>query len=224
MISFRLSTAFFVSALAIALWLVLGQVEAAAIGERSSVSLYMTAAFAMSALALMVYPMISRSASRPLLALAIILAAVSVPLGLTFLKEDRVSQVLAVLALAGIPAVVQILHARAMRQNSYAELFRKVKYNGIKVSRFWADMLIRSQHEPYWTINGQNHPRIRYGDEDGMAGNSGPCRHCAAAPGQYHALSCEAEHCPACNAQRFCCDCDCKDCTIQFDVRADAIT
>jgi hypothetical protein len=219
MFSSRSLTVIFLSTLLIALWLVWEQLEAVAIGERSYLLLYVTVAFATSALALVAYSMASRMDSRPFLPFAIILGIVSIPLGVMFLSQGRYSHVLAVLALAALPPIMQVLHSRAMRQDSYAAMFRQVKHNGIRVSRFWVDVLRRSQVELYWAIDGQDYQRIRYGEEPGMSGKLSPCSHCAAAPGQYHALTCEVERCPNCQAERFCCDCDCRNCTLQFDVQ-----
>jgi hypothetical protein len=223
MTSYRVLAAFFSSTLVLALWLLWKQVEAVAVGESSYVWLYMTVAFLTSATALLAYSVVSRKDSPMFLPLTIVLATVAVPLGLLLLSQGRHSQVSAMLVLAGAPLVLLVLHQRATRQSSYAELFRQVKCNGVRVTRFWADMLRRSQLEPYLAFDGQNYPRIRYGDEEGMS-LDGPCRHCAAAPGQYHALTCEAERCPKCHAQRFSCDCDCQDCTLQFDALPDAMT
>lgn len=203
-----------------ALWLVWEQVEAVAGNEGAYLWIYMTLAFATSALALVMYAMMNRLDSRPVVAFATALAIVSVPLAVMFLDQGRYAHFASLVLLAGVPLAIRSLYKRAMHQSSYAELFRFVRHNGIKVTRFWVDTLKQSQREPVWTIGGQTYSRIRYGEEAGAHAMSGPCRHCAAVPGQYHSLTCEAECCPKCRAQRFSCDCDCEaDWVAQFDVQ-----
>ncbi|MCW8196407.1 hypothetical protein F6455_16555 [Proteobacteria bacterium 005FR1] len=129
----------------------------------------------------------------------------------------RLYLVTALTATAIMVGLFLIAKRRARRGYLYPHMFRQVRYNGMRMTRFWADLLKRSQSESAWSVAGQTYPRIRHGEEDKGTARLGPCVDCGAAVGQYHALACEAEPSPRCLAQRFCCDCEC-DRSYEFDL------
>lgn len=66
---------------------------------------------------------------------------------------------------------------------------------------------LRSQ--PYFTVDGQPHVRVLYGDEKsfGFEDQGKLCKGCGARPGDLHVPSCGREQCPACGGTAFLCEC-----------------
>ena len=60
-----------------------------------------------------------------------------------------------------------------------------------------------------YVINGAEHARVRYGDEEEDWGaDRGPCHGCGATKGQYHStFNCDVERCPVCGGQAIYCEC-----------------
>lgn len=85
-----------------------------------------------------------------------------------------------------------------------------LEYQGTTVIKDWPSRLIETQFWPFFTIEGADFERIRYGDEDGWCGDLQPtnCHDCAALPGQLHAEGCDMERCPRCKGQLLSCACE----------------
>jgi hypothetical protein len=84
-----------------------------------------------------------------------------------------------------------------------------VIYNGVRMDESWPAQIEESQHQPTYIINGEEHERIRYGDEEEDWGaDRGPCHDCGVVKGQYHVFGlCDAERYPVCGSQAICCEC-----------------
>ena len=84
-----------------------------------------------------------------------------------------------------------------------------VEYNGTQVIEGWPERIEEAQLQNTYSIGGSEHHRIRYGEEEEDWGaNERPCHDCAVIKGQFHVVGCDAERCPTCGGQAFCCDCD----------------
>ena len=84
-----------------------------------------------------------------------------------------------------------------------------VIYNGARMIKGWPEKIQAAQLLTHYTISGQKHPRIRFGDEGHPGWGQKPCLDCAVLKGQFHVPDCEYEKCPACRADRAGpCQCD----------------
>lgn len=86
-----------------------------------------------------------------------------------------------------------------------------VTYNGVPMRRDYAEALEATQLCTHYRGHGGLFPRVRLGDEDGMAGyhrGQSLCRCCNAVTGQFHDPLCEGEECPRCGLQVTSCDCE----------------
>lgn len=84
-----------------------------------------------------------------------------------------------------------------------------VTYNGVRVIAGWPEKIEQAQLVQLIEKNGQQHPRVRYGEEaDDWGADKQPCHDCAVIKGQFHVEGCDVERCPVCGAQAMGCDCD----------------
>jgi hypothetical protein len=89
---------------------------------------------------------------------------------------------------------------------------RKIEFRGRLVIEGWPDELAASQEVETVRPNGLEMPRVRYGDEaDDWGADRGPCHDCVAIKGEFHAVGCDVERCPACGGQIGVCECDWPD-------------
>ncbi len=85
---------------------------------------------------------------------------------------------------------------------------RFVMYNGRKVIEGWPEQIAAAQQQTTYLIGGEEHPRVRYGDEaDDWNADEEPCHDCLAVKGQYHVPGCDVEECPVCGGQAITCGC-----------------
>lgn len=86
----------------------------------------------------------------------------------------------------------------------------RILFRGMGVLPDWPERLREAQLEGTCRPNGVEMPRVRYGDEaDDWGADERPCHDCAAIKGEYHALGCDVERCPACGGQLwFGCECE----------------
>ena len=62
--------------------------------------------------------------------------------------------------------------------------------------------------QPYYTIAGNPHVRIPWGDEQGSRYDPDlRCPGCGSKPGELHVPTCSREQCPSCGGTAFQCDC-----------------
>jgi hypothetical protein len=84
-----------------------------------------------------------------------------------------------------------------------------VMYNGVRMAKEWPAKIEESQKQLTYVINGKEHSRIRYGDEEEDWGaDKQACHDCGVIKGQFHvAQLCDVERCPTCGCQAIGCDC-----------------
>lgn len=84
-----------------------------------------------------------------------------------------------------------------------------VTYNGVRMIKGWPEKIQEAQSQPLIEIAGEEHPRVRYGEEaDDWGAERQPCHDCRVLKGQFHVLGCDVERCPVCGGQLIFCECD----------------
>ena len=85
----------------------------------------------------------------------------------------------------------------------------RVIYNGVSMIASWPARIEAAQALTHYEINGESHPRVKYGEEDDDWGaDRQPCHDCRVLTGQYHVgPACDVERCPVCGGQVIGCDC-----------------
>jgi hypothetical protein len=69
--------------------------------------------------------------------------------------------------------------------------------------------LIDSQAVKVYALGGKVLPRVRFGAEsEDWGAERGPCHDCGATKGQFHAVGCDVERCPACGGQSIYSECE----------------
>jgi len=85
----------------------------------------------------------------------------------------------------------------------------RVVYRGVSMIEGWPEKIREAQGVLTCTIDGQEVPRIRYGNEsDDWGADRRPCHDCGVIKGELHVDGCDAECCPGCDGQRGNCDCE----------------
>lgn len=84
----------------------------------------------------------------------------------------------------------------------------KVRFRGRLVVEGWPEKVEQAQLMSCYEIDGVSFDRIRFGLESWRPSKPmRECGDCAALPGELHVPGCDAEECPRCHEQAFCCDC-----------------
>ncbi|MDA7494462.1 hypothetical protein N8467_00180 [bacterium] len=88
----------------------------------------------------------------------------------------------------------------------------RVTFRGVEMIEGWPERIRESQDVTVISIDGKDHPRVRYGDEpEDWGANRKPCGDCAVIKGEFHVVGCDVERCPACDGQAISCECDYDD-------------
>jgi hypothetical protein len=84
-----------------------------------------------------------------------------------------------------------------------------VIYNGVRMSKGWPEKIQEAQLQSAYVIEGEEYPRVRYGEEHDDEWDAGrvPCHDCRVVKGQFHVVGCDVEQCPRCGGQVITCDC-----------------
>jgi hypothetical protein len=84
---------------------------------------------------------------------------------------------------------------------------RFVIYQGVRMIEGWPEKILSAQHQPTYSIQGKDVPRVRYGDEsDDWGADKQPCQDCRVIKGQFHVPGCDIEECPVCHEQKLSCE------------------
>ena len=82
-----------------------------------------------------------------------------------------------------------------------------IVYNGVRMIKGWDKKIEEAQALKTYTIDGEEVPRIRFGDEDVQWESDHPCEICGVKKGQFHVPGCNHEQCPTCGNEMMVCRC-----------------
>ena len=84
-----------------------------------------------------------------------------------------------------------------------------ITYRGVTMIATWPEKIREAQDIRVVEVEGQDYPRIRYGDEaHDFGATQSACRDCGVIKGEFHVWECDMERCPKCGGQLISCDCD----------------